>query len=238
MIFQSIKRLSARIMRKGLSPLVPNKVKLPFQYWLTAFEIPIDGELRYLHQIVEENGVAIDAGANIGLYSYKMSKLFSKVYAFEINEELTKDLAAYNPGNIEIINKGLSSKEGSAILYIPVLNGLQLTGWASLLPNNCPDTQEHIRKQVKICTLDLFHLEKVSLIKIDVEGHELEVLKGAIQTLTKNRPIVFIEIQQQNINQVFNFFSNLNYKQRKLEDLIGISSSEQNFIFFPVEKVS
>lgn len=236
MITQTGKLLAARFMRKGIYPFLPGKAKLPFHYWITGLEVPVEGELLHLHRIVKKNEVAIDIGANKGLYSYKMCRLFSKVYAFEINDDLTEDLADYNPGNIEIINKGLSSSEGNVTLYIPVLNGLPLTGWASLAPNNCPETQEHIEKQVEICTLDTFRIRRVSFIKIDVEGHEMEVLEGAVQTLTSNRPVVLVEIKQQNVDKAIKFFSKLGYKHTELEDLIGIPGSEQNFIFIPEEK--
>jgi FkbM family methyltransferase len=227
------KKLAVRILKRGFSLLVPQKAKVPFRYCRSVLDGSIENELRYLHRITRGNGAAIDVGANIGMYSYKMSKLFSKVYAFEINGELTKELASYNPGNIEIVNIGLSSREGNAVLYIPILNGLPLLGWASLAPNNHPDTQEHIEKKVKVCPLDKFNIQAVSLIKIDVEGHEVEVLKGAIHTLTHSRPTVFIEIKQNNVDEVLNFFANLKYQKRKLENLIGITGSTENFIFLP-----
>ena len=107
-----------------------------------------------------------------------MSKLFTTVYAFEINDSLTCDLQCAGLKNVRVINKGLSSKAGQATLYIPVLNGLPLVGWASLAPNSCPETDQHVQKQVETCTLDSFALSEVSFIKIDVEGHELEVLRG------------------------------------------------------------
>lgn len=232
---QAIKRLSSRVIRKASSPFIPGRSKLPFRYWLSLFEDSCEKELRFLHQIIRETEVAIDVGANEGLFSYKMSKRFSKVYSFEINDELTKNLAAYNPGNVEIINKGLSSREGNAVLYIPVLKGLPLTGWASLSPGNCPDTQEHIEKQVSICPLDKFGIQPVSFIKIDVEGHELEVLKGAANTFTNNRPIVLIEIKPHNIDEVSLFFSQLEYERRRLQDFIGVIGSEENYIFVPRE---
>ncbi len=220
-------------MRKIISLIIPARKKLPFYYWLRLLEDSCENELRHLHRITAQGETAIDVGANQGLYSYNMSKRFRKVYSFEINDELTGDLIAYNPGNIEIINKGLSSQNSDAILYIPVLNGIPLTGWAGLTPGLCPDTQEHIEKHVSIITLDSINTESVSLIKIDVEGHEVEVLKGALQTLKCNRPVVIIEIQQQNIDEVNALFDELNYQQNKLQDLIGVVGSRSNYIYVP-----
>lgn len=76
-----------------------------------------ENELRYLSGAVPAGGdVAIDAGANEGMFSYAMSKLFPKVYSFEVNNDLMRDLSAYNLGNIEIIDKGLSSRQGNVTL--------------------------------------------------------------------------------------------------------------------------
>ena len=230
---KSIKKLTIRILKKIISPIIPSGKKLPFYYWLHLLDDSCENELRYLQRITPQGETAIDIGANQGLYSYNMSKRFKKVYSFEINDELTGDLIAYNPGNIDIINKGLSSQNGDAILYIPVLNGLCLVGWASLAPGNCPDTQEHVEKHVSITTLDSYNIDSVSLIKIDVEGHEAEVIKGAFQTLRRNRPVIIIEIKQPNLDEVNALFDELNYQQNKLQDLICVVGSDSNYIYVP-----
>lgn len=186
-----------------------------------------------LPQLVSKTDVALDIGANAGFYALRMSKIFSKVYAFEINDDLTGDLRKYNPGNITIMPVGLSSKAGEATLYIPVLNNLPLTGWASLAPGNCPEATSEFTKPVKIATLDSFQLQNVSFIKIDVEGHELHMLEGARQTISSNRPRVLIEIKDQNRTAAFQFFSELNYSPRKLEELAGVPGSAENYIFVP-----
>ena len=186
-----------------------------------------------LPRLVSKTDVALDIGGNAGFYAFRMSTIFSKVYAFEINDELTGDLRKYNPGNITVMPVGLSSKAGEATLYIPVLNGLPLTGWASLAPGNFPEATSELTKPVQIATLDSFQLENVSFVKIDVEGHELQVLEGGRQTLSKHRPTVLIEIKDQNRTTAFQFFSELNYVARKLEDLAGVPGSPENYIFVP-----
>jgi FkbM family methyltransferase len=213
--------------------ITPSKYKLPLIHKLELLNSSCENELKNLHRICSKTNTAIDVGANQGYFTYSMSKLFSKVYAFEINEDLTKNIASYNPGNIEIINKGLSSKTENTILYIPIVDDFVLTGWASLTPNNCPNAQKHLKKQVQICPLDTFNINDVSFVKIDVEGHELEVLKGAIQTITSYRPVILIEIKESNLNAVDEFFKQLNYLKYKLEDLIGIPGSKENYIYVP-----
>jgi len=214
--------LVSRALGKIIYPFVPARRRLGFRYRLGSIDGSLEPELQMLPRIVSKTDVALDIGANAGFYAFRMSRIFSKVYAFEINDELTGDLRKYNPGNITIMPVGLSSKAGEATLYIPVLNNLPLTGWASLAPGNFPDATGEIKKPVKIATLDSFQLENVSFVKIDVEGHELHVLEGARQTLATHRPRVLIEIKDQNRNAAFQFFSELNYAARKLEDLAGV----------------
>ena len=225
--------LVSRALGKIFYPLVPARSRLGFRYWLASTDGSLERELQMLPRLISKTDVALDIGANAGFYAFRMSKIFSKVHAFEINNELTEDLRRYNPGNITITPVGLSSTAGEATLYIPVLNGLPLTGWASLTPGNCPDATGELTKPVKIATLDSFQLENVSFIKIDVEGHELHVLEGARQTLSTQRPRVLIEIKDQNKTAAFQFFSELNYIARKLEDLAGVSGSPENYIFVP-----
>jgi FkbM family methyltransferase len=223
----------SRALGKIVQPFLPARLRLPFRYWLASVDGLLEPELRMLPRLVSKKDVALDIGANAGFYAFRMSKIFSKIYAFEINDELTGDLLSYNSGNITIIPVGLSSEAGTATLYIPVLNGLPLTGWASLAPGNYPEATGELTKPVKVATLDSFQVESVSFIKIDVEGHELQVLEGARQTLATHRPTVLIEIKDENRGAVFQFLSELNYVSQKLEDLAGVRGSQENYIFVP-----
>lgn len=232
---QSVSKLAFRIVRRTSPLLIPRRCKLPFDYWVHRLEGSLPNELRFLHRIVRGGDVAIDVGSNQGLFSYNLSKRFSQVYSFEINADLTTDLKAYNPGNIKVMNLGLSSREGAAILYIPVLNGRQLYGWASLTRNNCPDTREHTVKHAQVCCLDKFNIKRVAFIKIDVEGHEIEVLKGAANTLRCSRPVVLLEIKPHNVDEAFSFFAGIGYEQRDLKSFIRVMGETENYVFVPRE---
>ena len=176
---------------------------------------------------------AIDVGAHAGLYSLRMSKLFARVYAFEPNEDLTADLINYNPGNIVVSHIGLSSEPGEATLFIPLLGDLPLTGWASLSAGSCPATEDHLTRPVKLQTLDSLNLDRISFIKIDVEGHELEVLQGASRALTEFRPTVLVEIKQRNLKRVLGFFEEIDYAHHTLDELLNVAGSPENHVFLP-----
>lgn len=233
----SPRNIAARI-RNGtfgrlVYPVLPGRWRLPWRYRLHLAEEYCEPELRQLEKIGSNQGEAIDIGANEGFYAYKLAKYYSRVYAFEINDGVTADLAAYKCDKISLINKGLSSGPGQAVLYIPVLHGLPLTGWASLAPNNCPDTSTHLEKPVEVCRLDTFDFGQISFIKIDVEGHELEVLRGGIGVIRRFRPRVLIEVKEGNREKVDEYFARLDYRRTQLVDLVGVEGMADNFIYIP-----
>ena len=224
-----------RTGRKLIYPVVPRRSRLPVIYWLNLFGGFVEPELRHLEKFCPERDIAIDVGVHIGLFSYRLSRLFRKIYAFEINDELLDDLRAYNPGNIEIIGTGLSSSEGEAIFYIPVEKSFPLTGWGSLAPDNYPQADSHLTKVVRVRPLDSFSLQDVSFIKIDVEGHEADVLRGALNTIATNQPVLLVEVKEHNRDSVSSFFRNLSYVETSLERICGIAGSAENRIFLPRE---
>ena len=228
-----IRHIASKLGRKFVYPFLPKRGRLPFNYWLHLLGGSIEPELRHLRSICKEGGVAIDIGANIGLYSYRMARIFSKVYAFEINEDVTEDIVAYHSKNIEVIHSGLSSKAAEMTLHIPSLKGLVLHGWASLQAGNCPDTSTHVTKAVNVRPLDSFSLRDVTFIKIDVEGHEIEVLRGGTKTIADSRPVVLVEVKDENLRQVSSFFAALNYEEISLQKICGVEGSRENRIYRP-----
>ncbi len=217
--------------------ITPVSKHLPLRYKLSELEGSGEPELTYLDRMLQSRQTALDIGANIGMFSYRLSGLVTRVVSFEINDELITELAAWNPGNIEIVPKGLSSTEGEATLYIPVLNGQKLVGWASLAPGNCPDTNEHFTKKVHIVTLDSLKIRNISFIKIDVEGHELEVLRGARETLAASRPVLLIEIREQNLEPIRKLLSELGYAETTMKALTRHDGQEGNYFFVPAKTI-
>ena len=229
----TVPNLVARATRKSVGMLTPARWQLPLEYFLYRHSAGCEAELKWLARICPNRQVAIDIGANIGFYSYAMAQLFEQVFAFEINPQLTRALNDFNCERITVIAKGLSSTARKATLHIPLVNRIALTGWASLTAGNCSDTNEHLEKTVEVITLDSFGLGSVSLIKIDVEGHELEVLRGAQSTVAESRPAVIVEIKEHNRAAVENWFERNGYRQKPLSELAGALGSPENFIFLP-----
>lgn len=131
----------------------------------------------------------IDVGANIGNHSLQFSKEFARVVAFEPNPRVYEILRANTnrSKNIECFNVGVSKECGSMRLYEDPQN----FGGSSAIYEH----DSGMSVDVSVDSLDRLakDVEKVGLIKIDVEGMEFDVLLGAKGILEKHKPIVCFE---------------------------------------------
>ena len=177
-------------------------------------------EIQWLDRLVDPSRAAFDIGANLGLYSYFLRKYAKEVHCWEPNPELQKLLNSAFGDSILIHPQGLSSEAGTATLSFPILEGVRYHGWGSL-EKSFQEHSEVISQQISLKTLDEENLPPVGFIKIDVEGHEYSVLKGAIQTLQKDQPKLLIEIEEQHagsqIHETFTLLQSLGYRPSYLQ---------------------
>jgi FkbM family methyltransferase len=160
-------------------------------------------EIRELHRLVTHGTVAIDVGAHFGEYSYVLAKLVGKQGRVICLEPVEEDAAALAKGArqlrlpIEVINCALSSQEGYAELHIPSSDGDLSTALSSLRDGQESERGESRRVLVKrLDDITQGLTQPISLVKIDVEGHEVDVLAGAEATLANHRPNLIIEIEK------------------------------------------
>ena len=143
----------------------------------------------------EDGGACLDIGANIGMTSLLMSDLFQEVYSFEPAPStfkiLQKNIDANKLKNINAFNFGLGDRAfASEIQYS---DGNRSGGF---ITDKSEGTKVNKTEQVKIEKGDRL-LKDVnchpSFIKIDVEGYELNALRGLNETIKKNQPVVMVE---------------------------------------------
>ena len=190
--------------------------------WKTLSISEFDAELLLLEFFLNKNSVFFDIGTNKGEYAYYAEKLMNpkNIYLFEPEKKLNKQLQAIF-SNCHVNNVALSDNKGAHQFKIPVINGTIDNCLSSLEVDNKEDNEtESIIYEVKTDTLDNFTREKniiPDLIKIDVEGHELSVLKGAENFISEHHPTLIIEIEQRhhkntNIESVFESFKVKGYQ--------------------------
>lgn len=217
-----------------MQPLIPGRLRLPLL--VSAFRMTSKNEREAFHlrEIGPCRGTAVDIGANFGLYSLQMSRHYSKIIAFEPNPEASAPLTAARLRNLTLLHEGVSNQHGEAALFIPVSsNGVKLAGWASLDERNCPDAIRCEQLTIPLRPLDAHQFTDVGLIKVDVEGHELEVLLGAEQTIRRWRPNLIIEVKDEHLGALRATLSGWGYHESSLKQLAGVQGSPQNYLFFP-----
>jgi FkbM family methyltransferase len=186
----------------------------------------------FLRKEVEPGGVFLDIGAHMGLYTLLLKDKFSAGFCFEPAEDnfsaLRKNLALNELTEIfESIKMAVSDREGEA--------NLQITGAYSGMNGLNSDAGTGNTAIVKTTSLDSFVKErkikeKITLIKIDTEGHEEKVLRGARETL-RNNPACLVLFENSGLHSFIRIFDELAFTvygikkdgtvSRKPEDLAG-----------------
>lgn len=131
---------------------------------------------------LRHNHLAIDVGAHIGLWSFLMAHDFNRVAAFEpvaIHRQC-HGMNLANFSNVDLYAYALGAHSGSVALE-------------TRTDNSSGDTGISGDGDIPMLQLDSFGFKMVSLIKIDCEGYEAAVIKGAEETIRKNRPVVIVE---------------------------------------------
>ncbi|HVY03005.1 MAG TPA: FkbM family methyltransferase, partial [Caulobacterales bacterium] len=157
-------------------------------------------EVRLLPFLADPARAAIDAGANRGVWAHVLSRLCPKVYAFEPNPKLFAVLKAGARANVECHRCGLSDSDGEAELMVPGVPGRYSNQGATLNPAKVAG-QPFATMRVETRRLDGLDLDPVGFIKIDVEGHEMAVLRGAKALIARDRPRLIIEMEEKHTKQ-------------------------------------
>lgn len=159
-------------------------------------------ELSILKKIINRNDSVIDVGANIGVFTKNLADLVGKeglVIGIEpipfTYEVLKSNMKYFGLKNVKLYNCAVSAKNGKVTMIVPSSEfGTDNFYEARISPSlgNSGNTL-----QIDAITLDGLSENigaKISFVKIDVEGHELDCIKGAKNFLIKNKPLLLIEV--------------------------------------------
>ena len=155
-----------------------------------------EAELRILPFLVDPTLIAVDAGANKGVYTYWLERLSRHVHAYEPNPKMFNVLKRGAGRKATLHHAALSDRAGEFALRIPKTGkGRYSNQGASLNHDKVGDSYGEVMVETR--RLDDENLGKIGFIKIDVEGHEMAVLDGALETIQRDRPTLLIEMEQQ-----------------------------------------
>lgn len=159
--------------------------------WMTQVNNRQDGRLTYQYgkyvmalEHVKQRRVAVDIGAHVGLWSWFLARDF-------------KDLAAFEPceAHRECWHANMQDRKNAELFCNALGETASLVNLETRTAGSSGDTQivPGGKGKISMATLDSFNLRDVDFIKIDTEGYELGVLRGAEKTLLACKPCVIVE---------------------------------------------
>ncbi len=179
-------------------------------------------EIRELQSSIQPGDIAVDVGAHKGSYLYWLSRAAApgRVFAFEpqpmLAEYLRTQCAAAGLKNVVVEAAGVSDHSGHLTLHVPsqtVSQGASFEG-AILEQSECRSYS------VPVVTLDEYfqsRAQRIAAIKIDAEGHEFSVLRGAQKILTQDAPCLTVEcearhLKQRSVSDVLQYLESLGFQ--------------------------
>jgi FkbM family methyltransferase len=184
------------------------------------------------------DGSAIDAGAYLGFHSAYMSRFFRVVHAFEPQVEIYRMLCANlllnNCRNVRAVNGGLYDSPGhlrlassvSQEIPVPVADGAvdyDRVGNAAALTFEL--TSESDSKGICAQAIDQLGLTDLAFIKVDTQGSDLHVLRGARATIQRCRPVITMEYERElarghgdTLEDYYEYFNEMAYEVQVLDN--------------------
>ncbi|MEX0684575.1 MAG: FkbM family methyltransferase [Balneolales bacterium] len=223
-------------------------------FWLGLddFDWEVQTRKLWIH-LCKQSETIFDIGANIGIFSM-LAKVYSpnsSVYAFEPQPNIYKVLSNNNNLNqfdVRCENIALSDKEGEIPFYNfgpEAFEGNTTAG--SLNKHFRPEDQRSI--MVSATKLDHYltshKLEGIDLIKLDVETHEPEILKGYGESLLMHKPVIILEVQDEEIGKrIESLIPQKEYLYYNIDEKAGLKkvsniglSHDKNYLLCPKSKV-
>lgn len=179
--------------------------KYHYARYLRTMPHDFEPDARILKYYVSAGDLVIDIGANIGEYTCALAKLVGKqgtVYSIEpipnTYDILQSNINRLMLENIVLVKCGISDRDYTAMMEIPKFS----SGAENYYEARVLDAGEHNggllrRYKIQMTSLDSLlsdEQRRISFIKIDVEGHELASIRGAMQVVRKSRPAMLMEI--------------------------------------------
>jgi FkbM family methyltransferase len=239
--------------------VLPPKLYYRFRAWRTWVRCQhySEPEIRLLRFFVDRGRNSVDVGANKGVYTYFLERLSKHVFAYEPNPKFTPILERVVGPKVTLVQAAISDHTGEASLTIPIGPKGESNNAATLETGKFDWEVKELT--VPVTRLDDTGHDDIGFVKIDVEGHEEAVVRGAARVLTQERPTLLIEIEtahvHKDLRETFELVRSFGYEGfmyldgalKSIKDFsaerqqIGPRSGQggqyiKNFLFLPREK--
>lgn len=212
-------------------------------------------ELARIRSYVPATRTAIDIGGWLGPWTRELARWCPHVHTFEPQPDLASYLRRVVPKNVTVHEKAVADKPGVLPLVIPSAEH----GSRALASLGGDAGPESITHQVDVVRLDDMGFTDIGFVKIDVEGHEREVIEGADALLAEQRPRLLLEAEQRHIHEPitdlfglvighgydgwflqddrWNPLADFDVERHQLAHLDDVNGDEyiNNFLFMPAE---
>ena len=170
--------------------------------------------LKELYAYIPNNKTVIDVGGNSGYHCRYFAEHAKSVVTYEpvkeIHEVQKENINKFGLTNVDFRNYAVGDVDGEISLYVDIKRA-SMTSQIPLVESD--------ERKVQMVKLDTQGLSDVGFIKIDVEGFEMQVLKGAKYIIEKYRPACMVEVYQpwsektgSSVSETFEWFEPLGYK--------------------------
>lgn len=163
-------------------------------------------EIQLLRNFIKDDFIVYDIGANIGYHTVAFAKHSKQVYAFEPNKK-----------NLRLLRDNTKQLDNVSIFDVACSDDnvdMFVEDFDLDMPGNYGEM--HMRDVGQSCKSlridDIADIYAPDLMKIDVEGHELQVLRGSMETINEYKPIIFYEAHGNDLDTIYDMLENIGYK--------------------------
>ncbi len=202
------------------------------------------GGIAYILSAVSKNETVLDIGAHKAGYLYYMQQQVTstgKLVAFEpqtlLYNYILKIKKIFNWQNLQVAHLALSDAPGKVTLYIPSHKKMNSSSPGATIVEAVATDYVRATEEIETETLDNFCTRnnlQPNFLKIDVEGNELRIFKGALETLKVYKPKIMVEIEARHVGQeqvleTIVFLEQLGYTAKFIHGLQYKPIAEFNF---------
>lgn len=242
-----------RLVQAGLQRLLGFQNYL---YYFSRFKSAMlrfdrkEGDFNYFLQLLKEDAVVLDIGANIGIMTVPLCRKVKHghVYAFEpipANLQTLKKVTSEAAiTNVTLFDYALGNENKETTMVLPVVGATKMQGLAHVVDKSITEFNEgelFSVVQKKLDDIEALKNKRIDAIKIDVENFEFAVFLGAQQLLTQYKPVIYCELwDNENRYNCFKLLKELGYSIYVLKHntLLPYETNKihtQNFFFVPVK---
>jgi FkbM family methyltransferase len=208
--------------------------------------------IRFLKKNLEENNVFFDIGANIGAYSLVAARIVGpggQIHSFEpvskVYDRFEENIKLNHLSNIFANQNAVYQTSEVLELFV---SAKENAGMSSIFHH---DTESGKIEKVQAITIDDYveknKIQRIDMVKIDIEGAEIFALNGMRNSISRFRPVILVELNEgvflnntDKEQEVILFMKSLNYEIKRIYncgntgDIEGSKSAYTNFAFFPL----